>query len=94
MRDRFLRGRQVRTELASESPESAALHGERATQVRRAVARLPSKYREGVTLYYLEEMTTERVAEVLGIARNTVEVRLSRARKQLARTLRTDVFVD
>jgi RNA polymerase sigma-70 factor (ECF subfamily) len=65
----------------------AAVRREQAEEVRRAVAALPQKSREVVVLYYLEEMTAAEVAEALNLRQNTVEVRLSRARKQLAETL-------
>ena len=45
--------------------------------------RLPQKYREPVVLRYFESMPTDEIASALGLAVNTVEVRLSRARKKL-----------
>jgi len=60
---------------------------ELAADVRAAIARLPPTYREVVVLRYLEELGIDEVATVLGLRRNTVEVRLSRARQQLEKTL-------
>jgi RNA polymerase sigma-70 factor, ECF subfamily len=54
-----------------------------AEAVRGAVAGLPNGYREVIVLRYLEELSIGEVAEVLGLRPNTVEVRLSRARKLL-----------
>jgi RNA polymerase sigma-70 factor (ECF subfamily) len=68
-------------------PDRTAIDEEHARLVRQAVANLPQTYREVVVLYYLEEMTAAEVAESLGIRTNTVEVRLSRARKQLGSAL-------
>jgi RNA polymerase sigma-70 factor (ECF subfamily) len=65
-----------------------AVQREQAHEVRRAVAALPLKSREVVVLYYLEELTAAEVAAALNLRQNTVEVRLSRARKQLAESLR------
>jgi RNA polymerase sigma-70 factor (ECF subfamily) len=65
-----------------------AVRREQAEEVRRAVAALPQKSREVVVLYYLEEMTAAEVAEALNLRPNTVEVRLNRARKQLADALK------
>ena len=56
-------------------------------EVRRAVYRLPQKYREPVVLRYFESMSPEEIAAALGLAANTVEVRLSRARKKLKTVL-------
>lgn len=53
-----------------------------------AVRRLKGKYREVIVLHYLEEMPAEDIQQVLGISRNTVEVRLHRARKMLEETLK------
>ena len=51
--------------------------------VRRAVAVLPAKYREPVVLRYLQEIGTDEISRILGISKNTLNVRLSRARKRL-----------
>ena len=56
---------------------------ERSAQVRGAVLQLPRRLREVTVLRYLEEMGLEEIAEVLGIGHNAVEVRLSRARREL-----------
>lgn len=55
--------------------------------VRRAVAALPAKYREPVVLRYLQELSTDQISRMLGITKNTLNVRLSRARKHLKREL-------
>ena len=55
--------------------------------VRRAVAILPAKYREPVVLRYLQEISTDEISRILGISRNTLNVRLSRARKRLKEDL-------
>jgi RNA polymerase sigma-70 factor (ECF subfamily) len=60
---------------------------ERFQCVRRAVCKLPSKYREVIVLRYLEEMAVGEIADVLELTRNAVEVRLSRARRQLKEDL-------
>jgi RNA polymerase sigma-70 factor, ECF subfamily len=69
------------------APNRALVHNDTAEVVRREVARLPVRYREVIVLKYLEEMSMRDVAEVLGVRVNTVEVRLSRARKMLAESL-------
>lgn len=56
---------------------------ETAAQVRAAVGRLPGTSREVVVLHYLEELSISQIATMLGQRRNTVEVRLSRAKKLL-----------
>lgn len=52
-------------------------------RVRHAVAVLPAKYREPVVLRYLQEIDMDEICRILRISKNTLNVRLSRARKQL-----------
>ena len=52
-------------------------------RVRLAVAGLPARYREPVVLKYLQELDSDEVSRILGISKNTLHVRLSRARKRL-----------
>jgi RNA polymerase sigma-70 factor (ECF subfamily) len=58
-------------------------------QVRQALARLPRRYREPAVLWYLQEMPADEICQVLGVAKNTLYVRLARARERL-RGLLTD----
>jgi RNA polymerase sigma-70 factor (ECF subfamily) len=60
---------------------------ERVRRVTDAVKRLKSTYREVVVLHYLEGMSSDDIGAVLGISRNTVEVRLHRARHMLKELL-------
>jgi RNA polymerase sigma-70 factor (ECF subfamily) len=62
---------------------------ERAGQVRQAIQSLNRRYREVVVLHYLEQMSVDEIAKVVGARRNTVEVRLHRARRQLEQLLAT-----
>jgi RNA polymerase sigma factor (sigma-70 family) len=52
-------------------------------RVRNAIAALPAKYREAVVLRYLQELPTEEISRILGISKNTLQVRLNRARERL-----------
>lgn len=52
-----------------------------------AVMNLPLKLRETVLLYYYQDMSTEEIAETLGIAQPTVSNRLRKAREKLRKTL-------
>jgi RNA polymerase sigma-70 factor (ECF subfamily) len=61
--------------------------GERAQRVREAVSSLAPSYREVAVLHYLEQMDIREIADLIGARRNTVEVRLHRARRQLERLL-------
>ncbi len=85
--DQQLGAMPLRVWKASEDPLADAITAEQAQHVRAAVARLTPRSREVVVLYYLEQMNAKQVAQALGLRQNTVEVRLNRARKQLAEAL-------
>lgn len=53
-----------------------------------AVAKLPPRQREIVTLIHWEDFTQAEVAQILGIPAATVRSRYARARRHLAQTLR------
>ena len=63
--------------------EDKLLADERDLRVRRAIQSLEAPYREAIVLHYLEHMSLDEIAEVTGRRRNTIEVRLHRARKKL-----------
>jgi RNA polymerase sigma-70 factor (ECF subfamily) len=63
--------------------ENGSMDADEFKRVRRAVAALPANYREPVVLRYLEEIDTDEISRILGITKNTLNVRLSRARKRL-----------
>ena len=70
--------------------ETAEIHEE----VRRAVRRLSSRYREPIVLRYFEQLSVAEIAEALEISANNVEVRLSRARRKLGEILSNRVDRD
>ena len=51
--------------------------------VKRAVDKLPEKYKAIVYLYYYEEYKTEEIARILSLPKGTVVSRLKRARDRL-----------
>jgi RNA polymerase sigma-70 factor (ECF subfamily) len=56
---------------------------EKHEEIRQAVRSLPARYREPIVLRYFEQLSVPEIGEVLGLSTNTVEVRLSRARRKL-----------
>ena len=52
-----------------------------------AVMKLPRKMREAILLYYYQDMSTEEIAETLGIAQSSVSNRLRRGREKLRKML-------
>jgi RNA polymerase sigma factor (sigma-70 family) len=55
--------------------------------LQRAVAALPVRQRAAVVLHYLEDLSVQDVASVLGVSSSTVKQHLHRARATLAETL-------
>ena len=51
--------------------------------VQMLLAELPEKYRQVITLFYLEQKSYEETAAMLSIPLGTVKILLFRARKQL-----------
>jgi RNA polymerase sigma-70 factor (ECF subfamily) len=69
-------------------PGDIVISSELAGRVRLAVSSLPENYREVVVLCELEEMSYEKVAEILRCPVGTVRSRLHRARALLVEKLR------
>jgi len=88
---RWLRMRRFSQEInkvsLSSDSEEKHMDTDEFRHVRRAVAALPARYREPVVLRYLQEISTDEISRILGITRNTLNVRLSRARKLLKEDL-------
>ncbi len=60
---------------------------ERKEIVRRAVTRLPEKYRDVLVLFYFHEKDVLETAQSLGVAEGTIKARLHRGRALLERAL-------
>ena len=69
------------------SPETGYARREVADSVRQAISGLKPKMRLPVLLKYIEGLSYEEIAEVLGCSKGTVASRLNRAHKALAKRL-------
>ena len=69
------------------SPEMLFLQKEEIHSVHLAVNRLPEKQKLVVLLFYMENLSTTQISEVLGIPQGTVLSRLHQARKRLQHEL-------
>jgi RNA polymerase sigma-70 factor, ECF subfamily len=80
-------GHQVEPSVAwgavSEPADAMIERAELRDQVRAAIDMLPDNYRVVLLLRDIEELSTEEVAEMLGISANAVKIRLHRARQAL-----------
>lgn len=70
------------------SPEGKAIQAEQQELVQRAVLRIPLPLRLVLVLHDMEELSTEEVAQVLGLQAGTVRVRLHRARLAVRKEMR------
>ena len=68
-------------------PESCEQADEDAIDLTIEVMRLSQKHREVILLYYYENMTTDEIAQALGVAKSTVSVRLEQGRQNLRKML-------
>ena len=75
----------------SRLPDSLLLDSELQSALTSAISELPEIYRTVVLLRDVEELTTEKAAEVLDISADTVKTRLHRAR--LALRQRMDLYL-
>ena len=70
-----------------ETPESLAESAEGIEDIRKALGELSETYREVIELRCFYEFSAEKAGEILGISPNSVNIRLSRARKALKEIL-------
>lgn len=68
----------------------AALDRDEQNRLIKLVHQLPETYRETILLHYFESMTYDEIATWLGVARSTVNERLSKGRRMLKQQLLSD----
>ncbi len=68
-------------------PDQALLDGELKNQVREAIYSLPPLYRSVLVLRDMEGLDTDEVAQVLGLNKDVVKMRLHRARAKVRQPL-------
>lgn len=69
------------------SPEEKIISNEKVKMVRMAVNKLPEKLKIVVLLFYMEELSTAQIAEVMKVPIGTVLSRLHRGRELLRKEL-------
>ncbi len=89
-----LRGkkRHIPLEEANEVPDATDIEAdlirrERSTQVRHAVSKLDTKYRQVLSLYYYDDMSYQEISKRLRLPVNTIRTHLKRAKTALGRLL-------
>jgi RNA polymerase sigma-70 factor (ECF subfamily) len=79
--------RLVEEQASDPSPEEEYAAQERRARVWQAIHSLPHPYRLPLVLHYFENLSYPAIAEILGVPRSTVDVRLRKAREMLRRKL-------
>jgi RNA polymerase sigma-70 factor, ECF subfamily len=74
-------------DVQSESPSERVLRGERAMQVRAAIARLPRKQRAALILRMYHEMSHQEIADALGSSVGAVKANVFHALQNLKKLL-------
>jgi RNA polymerase sigma-70 factor, ECF subfamily len=74
-------------EDAADGPESNLLQAEQHQLLHQAVLQIPVPLRIVLVLHDMEELTTEQVAQILGLQPGTVRVRLHRARLSVRKAM-------
>ena len=67
----------------NESCDESAMSAEETMNLKRAVSKLPMKFREVIVFHYLQQLTISESAQALGMREGTFKSRLSRALKAL-----------
>jgi RNA polymerase sigma-70 factor (ECF subfamily) len=79
----FLRKKAHRTHSPLEEVHNVGAEDKNEHDIIFYLSQLPSKYREVITLHYLEDYSVEETAKLLGLSVSGVKMRLSRGREQL-----------
>lgn len=85
----LLSGRTYDEELTEERLDAHEYHEnpDEVLTLREAILRLPEHQREVITLFYMQDLPIDRIAEILDRNKNTVAVTLMRAKENLRRYL-------
>ena len=75
--------------VENETPETVLMKRSDTSLLQKAIENLPVHYRETLLLCEVEEMSYREIAEILSIPTGTVMSRLSRARKAVRESLRS-----
>jgi RNA polymerase sigma-70 factor (ECF subfamily) len=73
--------------LSRSAPELELADSQREELVRRAVAALPPRYRDALTVFYFRDMDLAETARILNVPEGTAKALLHRGRKLLQRQL-------
>lgn len=77
------------------STEKVVLRKNMKKQIQECINKLPTKYKDSIYLYYVQELSLKETADILGVPIDTVKTRLRRAKEKLLPLLNEeDMFYD
>jgi RNA polymerase sigma-70 factor (ECF subfamily) len=85
------KGKQISTDDFSQAAQNNN-HDESHRLIRRAIEQLPVSAKELIVLRYYNGLSYEEISSVLGISRPTINGRLTRAKRKMAKYLRRNGF--
>ena len=85
------KARQISTDGLSQVAQDNN-HDESARMIRQAIEQLPASARELIVLRYYNNLSYKEISAVLGISKPTINGRLTRAKRRMARYLRRNGF--
>ena len=74
--------------LSAGDDEEKAIEEYRSSLVSFAMQKLSDEERAVITLFYFDEMDTDKISQVTGISRQNVKVKLFRARQKMSETIK------
>jgi RNA polymerase sigma-70 factor (ECF subfamily) len=75
---------------AGNNPLVASVMVQQGEILRKAIARLPEKYRTSILLFYFNELSYEEISEVMGISLSNTKILLFRGKKMLQEIYREE----
>ncbi len=78
--------------ISPENLEESMWRKEDISEVRKAIAALPEKYREVLVLRYIEDKTYEAIMDIVELPKGTVAARISRSKKILQKSISSTNF--
>jgi len=88
-----IKARQISTNDLSQIAQDNN-HDESRRLIRRAIEQLPVSAKELIVLRYYNGLSYEEISSVLGISRPTINGRLTRAKRKIAKYLRRNGFLE
>jgi RNA polymerase sigma factor (sigma-70 family) len=76
-------GQADHTSSLPEPPDVHVEYSERSAKIQECIAQLPAPYRLIISLFHLDEMSLQEIAEITGIPEGTIKSHLFRGRKLL-----------